>query len=157
MTNGSLLVYAWTDWRTSTLKSRNDSWTVDDDNVGHGMSRFLTVSRFCMLKSWPFPYTKEPALHSWIPPSPSPSNSIKCRRDSHATSKASAVTTSSISQITSHFIGSSHIAVRTINNSSGERRDQKTVISSPATSKTLSVLPKHTKKSFAESLPLKLQ
>ncbi len=50
--------------------------------------------------------------------------------------------------ITSHSVRSSHIAVRTINNCSGERRDQVAVNSSPATLKTLSVLPKLIKKSY---------
>ncbi len=99
-------------------------------------------------KSWPFPalhlrYHHRHHHHQATP--------LKCRRNSHKTSKASAFTTSSISQINSLFVRSSHFAVRTINNCSGVRRDQVTLfpISSPATSKISSVLPKHTKKSFA--------
>ena len=64
-------------------------------------------------------------------------------------------TTSNISRSNYHLIGSSPIAVRPINNSSGERRVA--VYSSPATSKTLSFLPEHTTKTYAESLPLRLQ
>ncbi len=84
--------------------------------------------------------------------------SIKCPRDSQTTSKASVGTKSNISRIkASPFVISSPIAVRPISNCSGERKDQIAVVTSPATFKTLGVLPAHTHENYAVSLPLTLQ
>ena len=90
-----------------------------------------------------FLYTKEPLLHSWTPLIAYiiTKKLIKMQEGlPHNINSKYCYTMSSILQINSHFIGSSHIAsVRTINNSSGERRDQVTIVLSPATSKTLSI------------------